>query len=252
MAARGARRPARSPPGGAAPRRAPRPGRARRRTPRRAASRAAKARRSRLAGRGQLAERGIDGQAPVEGGPCLRELPAASPATASAGFAPGASHGRQSSMSRCMASRCWRTSADQTRSSPSRSGSSPASSAAITASRAWSSSVASRSSRRTMLGPHAVRCPFTVIAASRIVSTHVRSAANRATSCRRTRRSITSSRASSVSSNPSQRAGPTTGVRASSRHACFTARRHPARFPLSTVETYRGNSGARSRVSYQL
>ena len=54
--------------------------------------------------------------------------------------------------------------------------------AAITERRAWSSSVPPRSRSRAMPGPHARRCPFNAIASSRIFSTHVRRAANRAAS----------------------------------------------------------------------
>src|SRR6185437_3118068 len=59
-----------------------------------------------------------------------------------------------------------------------------------------------------------------------------------------------SSRAASA--KPARGAGSSRGRCLSSRQACASASKCPARLPLSTAETYRGASGRRVAVSYQL
>ncbi len=62
---------------------------------------------------------------------------------------------------------------------------------------------------------------------------------------------MTSSSRPNVSSSPSQVCQRRRGACNKARQPCPNVRRHAARLPLSTVETYRGGSGARLRVSYQ-
>jgi hypothetical protein len=62
----------------------------------------------------------------------------------------------------------------------------------------------------------------------------------------------TPSRRSIESRSPSHASMRRTGPAATSSHPCFNAMRHPAKLPLSTVDTYRGRSGCRFFVSYQL
>ena len=62
--------------------------------------------------------------------------------------------------------------------------------------------------------------------------------------------------ASSIKRNPSERPGKKSalgkGAFIRDRQDSASAIKWPARFPLSTVETYRGSRGRRSPVSYQL
>ena len=64
--------------------------------------------------------------------------------------------------------------------------------------------------------------------------------------------SVASRARSSASAMPARRCAAVGGRTVHSRQALASAIRWPARFPLSTVETYCGSSGRRSRVSYQL
>ena len=64
--------------------------------------------------------------------------------------------------------------------------------------------------------------------------------------------SVASRARSSASAMPARRCAAVGARTVHSRQALASAIRWPARFPLSTVETYGGSSGRRSRVSYQL
>ena len=235
--------PARAPPARRRPRPGvePRPGRSRRRTRRASCfSSARKAGGGRLAGRGQVAERGLAGQASLEGGPRRPPAPRRRfrAGRRSGGLAmepPTEDRGRCRAASPRGARAPGRTRREarqevgiQVR----------VTLGAITESSAWSSSVPPRSSSRTMPRPHALRRAFSAIASSpqrrRRTS---RSGANRAAPYRGDARSITPPRTSSVSSNPSQRAGPTTDAGRARGSPASRPARHPARFPLSTVET---------------
>ena len=61
-----------------------------------------------------------------------------------------------------------------------------------------------------------------------------------------------SRRSRPVSFNPERMCGPTDAFSINSRQLLPRVSKCPARFPLSTVETYLGSRGCRSRVSYQL